>query len=284
MGGRPDFERRARAVELRLAGYSLSQIAEALGLKSSGGALQRWLKGVPPPDWTSRPKAKDGFRARATELRLKGHSYKEIQEEVPVSKSTLSAWLKDVPMTEEQRTALFEKKVQGAARRAAAVSAQAAAFRTRIRVEAKDQIPELSPNELFIAGLAAYWAEGAKEKPWRRDSRVSFINSDPGMIHLFLAWLNLVGIHRDRLTYRVMIHEDADIEGATEFWSHVVDIPSPQFKKPTLKAPNPKSNRRNKGEEYRGCLVVGVRKSTYFYCQIAGWFDGLLGCLPPRPN
>jgi hypothetical protein len=187
-------------------------------------------------------------------------------------------------MTEEQRVALAERQVQGAERRAAAVSAQAAAVRNRIREEAKSQIPDLAGNELFVAGLAAYWGEGSKEKPWRRDSRVTFINSDPGMIDLFLAWLNLLGIAKDRLTYRVAIHEDADVEGATEFWASVVDVSSQQFHKPTLKKHNPKTVRRNTGEDYRGCLVVGVRKSTYLYCQIAGWFEGLRGCLLPRAN
>jgi transposase len=155
MGGRPDYERRARAVELRRAGYSLSQIAKEMGLKSSAGALGRWLKGVPPPEWTRRPRAKDDHRARATELRLEGRSYKEIQQVIPVSKSTLSTWLKDVPITEEQRAALQDRQVEGNARRAAAVSAQAASVRARFRDEAKNQIPLLSPNELFIAGLAA---------------------------------------------------------------------------------------------------------------------------------
>ena len=50
-------ERCEQAVQLRLAGLSRSQIADALGLGSGGQALTRWLRGVPPPASTKRPRA-----------------------------------------------------------------------------------------------------------------------------------------------------------------------------------------------------------------------------------
>ncbi len=65
-------ERRQRARELRLQGYSRSQIVAAMGLKSDGGFLGRWLEGVPPPEWTKRPRAKDALRERAISMRHQG--------------------------------------------------------------------------------------------------------------------------------------------------------------------------------------------------------------------
>ena len=98
--------RREQAVQLRLAGLSRSQIADAMGLRSGGQALSRWLGGVPPAEWTRRPRAKDDLRALATAMRKEGRSYREIRDVVGVSKSTLSLWLRDVPLTDEQREAL----------------------------------------------------------------------------------------------------------------------------------------------------------------------------------
>ena len=89
-----------KAIELREAGLSRSQIADALGLKSGGGALTRWLKDVPPPDWTKRPNAKDDVRQRAIELRREGKSYRQIRERLGVSKGTLSDWLRGIELTE----------------------------------------------------------------------------------------------------------------------------------------------------------------------------------------
>src|SRR5256885_823388 len=94
---------RERAIELRKQGMSRSQICEALGLKSGGGALSEWLRDVPQPEWTKRPRAKDDLRERAVALRREGKSYREIREQIPVSKSTLSLWLSDVILTEEQK-------------------------------------------------------------------------------------------------------------------------------------------------------------------------------------
>ena len=282
MGGKPVYARRARAVELRLAGYSRNQIAKELGLKSSG-CLSKWLKGVPPSDTTRRPKAHE-LKVRSIELREKGYSYREITLQTGVAKSTLSQWLKDIPLTEEQREALADKKIQGNKRRAAAVSAQAAATRARIRAEASKQVPLLSANPLFVAGVVAYWAEGAKEKPWRRSSRVVFMNSDPDLIRLFLAWLDLVGVERDRLRFAIHIHEKADVERALTYWSELVGEPADQFQKTTLKKEKPKTVRKNTGEGYYGCLRISVCRATYFYCQIAGWFDGIMAAVPVGSN
>ncbi len=101
--------RREQAVQLRLAGLSRSQIADAMGLRSGGQALSRWLRGVPPPEWTRRPRAKDDLRAQAVAMRKEGRSYREIRDVVGVSKSTLSLWLRDVPLTEEQQQALTRR-------------------------------------------------------------------------------------------------------------------------------------------------------------------------------
>src|SRR5690349_5337686 len=109
-----------RAIEMRLEGKSRSQIVADLGLKTGGAALGRWLKGVPVPDWTKRPNAKDELRARAIELRAQGRSYREIQEVVPVSTSTLSLWLRDVLVDEAGRSRLADREQAGRENAAAA--------------------------------------------------------------------------------------------------------------------------------------------------------------------
>ena len=116
--------RRAEGPRLRAAGHSKSQIAEALGLKSGGGALGRWLRGVPAPAWTRRPRAKDGLREQAVAMRREGRSYREIREELGVSKSTLSLWLRDVMLTEEQRHALADRRATRVEKPAATLHAR----------------------------------------------------------------------------------------------------------------------------------------------------------------
>ena len=260
---------------MRLAGLSRSQIADALGLGSGGEPLSTWLKGVPAPAWTLRPRAKDDLRETAVAMRCQGRSYREIREVVGVSKSTLSLWLRDVPLTEDQRLALALRSPAGASRRARAIRASAAQRRTQIQAEARAQITHLSESELFVAGVVVYWAEGSKNKPWRTGQSVKFMNSDPRLIQLFLAWLRLAGVSPDRLIFRLHIHQSADATEAIAFWSRVVEAPASQFGNTTIKTHNPKTVRRNVGEDYHGCLVVYVRNSASLNLQIEGWFEGL---------
>lgn len=266
-----------RAIELRLAGKSRSQIAEALGLKSGGGALHRWLKDVPPPEWTKRPNAKDGLREQAVALRRQGRSYREIRDQLGVSKGTLSDWLSDVVLTEEQQERLALMRRQARTQAGRTMQAARIARSTSAIAAAQAQIPMLCESELFVAGVALYWAEGSKTKPWRSSEQVTFINSDASVIRLYLAWLELIGVTSQRLSFRIAIHETADVAMATQYWSAVIGVPAEQFMRATIKRHKPSTKRRNIGDEYHGCLVIKVRSSTDLMRQITGWWQGLVG-------
>ena len=267
---------RERAIELRKEGLSRSQICQALGLKSGGRALDEWLRDVPPPEWTKRPRAKDDLHARAVELRRQGRSYREIRQELQVSKSSLSLWLKEVELSEDQKARLAMLKHVGQTKAARTIQARRLTRQRATIYAARSQVPELAESELFVAGVALYWAEGGKAKPWRPGEQVSLINSDPDVIRLFLRWLALLGIGLDRLVFTISIHESADLGVAERCWRSVVGEDA-EFRKPVLKRHNPKTVRKNTGEDYHGCLVVYVRRSTELYRQIAGWWAGIVG-------
>ena len=88
---------RARIVQLRREGRSRRQIKEILG-PMSNSTLDDALRGEAPPEWTRRPNAKDALRARARELREQGLDYEEIAAALGVSKSSVSLWVRDMPL------------------------------------------------------------------------------------------------------------------------------------------------------------------------------------------
>lgn len=256
---------REKAVQLRLAGHSRSQIADALGLGSGGQPLSRWLQGVPPPAWTRRPRAKDDLRAQAVAMRAEGRSYREIQEVVGVAKSTLSLWLRDVPLTDEQRRALELRGPEATRKNAQAARANAIRRRQRIQTEARNQITQLSESELFVAGVVAYWAEGTKNKPWRSGAKVRFSNSDPSFIGLFIRWLHLVGVTDDRIYFRLQIHESAEVGDA---WSSGAEPSTSIRAGSSTRSSRLTTRRRSAGTSATSTTVVSASRCAVARCSI----------------
>ncbi len=280
----PLLQLREQATALRLAGKSLREIKQITGV-TSNRALADALRGVPPQPWTRRPRAKDDLRAKARELRAKGYTYVEIVSELGVAKSSVSLWTRDMPRA--GRISYQEIRQ----RNAASVSAfwadespRREARRQAVSDAAAAEIGPLADREVIIAGAIAYWCEGSKNKPYRRyDNEVAFINSDSKMILFFLRFLAVVGIEPERICCRVSIHENADVAGAQRFWQQVTGLPADQFRRPTLKRHNPKTIRKNTGDDYHGCLIVRVRKGGELYRQIEGWASAVM-VVPAEPE
>ncbi|MDX3248133.1 hypothetical protein [Streptomyces sp. ME18-1-4] len=269
-----DFETlRERALTLRREGLSRRQIRDRLHVDNND-ILNRLLEGEPPPDWTKRPNAKDDLRHTARELRLQGWTYDQIQVELGCSKSSISLWVRDLPKP-ERRDPTEQAKI-AAQKRWEHEGAIRDAERTETKAAAAREIGTMTDRELFMAGVALYWAEGSKDKPYDRRESVIFVNSDPGVIELYLAWLDLLGVARERLRFTVMIHETADVIGAEQYWADLAGADRSAFYKTTLKKHNPKTVRKNVGDSYRGCLVIRVLKGADLYRRIEGWWSGMV--------
>ncbi|MFE2441065.1 hypothetical protein ACFXDF_03190 [Streptomyces sp. NPDC059426] len=275
LDGSTTFEElRERAIALRKEGMSRRQIRDRLKV-SNNDILNRLLEGEPPPEWTKRPNAKDDLRARAREMRLRGMTYDRIQLELGCSKSSISLWVRDLPKpdrpprTREEASAIAKRGWEATLR-------QREIERQRTKLAAAREVGKLTGRELFLVGVGLYWSEGSKSKPHNPTERATFINSDPDMIQLYLAWLSLLGVEPERLRYRVMIHESAQVADAERYWAELIGVDVTTLERTTLKKHNPKTVRKNVGEGYRGCLVVRVLKSADLYRRIEGWWYGIV--------
>lgn len=216
--------------------------------------------------------AKTELKAHARRLRRAGRTYDEIVAELGVSKSSVSLWVRDLPKPAAPPDRMHRMRE---ARWAPHRERQARA-RQETRVAARDEIGSVADRELFLVGVGLYWAEGNKSKPYQVRERVTFVNSDPGMIGLYLDWLRLLGVDRERLGFRVMIHESADVVAAERYWADLVGVDVASLCRTTLKKHNPRTVRKNVGAEYRGCLVIDVKQSADLYRRIEGWWYGIV--------
>ncbi|MES9588260.1 hypothetical protein ABWK57_05105 [Streptomyces sp. NPDC094045] len=264
---------REQAIALRREGLSLRQIRDRLHIHNND-ILGRLVQGEPAPEWTKRPRAKDDLREKARELRSQGMTYDQIQVELGCSKSSISLWVRDLPKPERSRTAVEQARLAGRMRWDHELAVRDTR-RQEMKATARAEVGPMTDRELFLTGVALYWAEGTKDKPYDRRESVVFINSDPDVIRVYLAWLNLLGVTAERLCYRVMIHESADVAAAERYWAGLVGIDTASLRKTTLKKHNPKTVRKNVGAEYRGCLVVRVSQGAELYRRIEGWWHGI---------
>lgn len=198
-------------------------------------------------------------KAEAVRLRRSGLSYNEILEKVPVAKSTLSLWLRDVPLTKSQQKRLRLKHQMsnegGIAENKPAAIGNSNFYRKRRqrRFEAaqrKFRGLSLNKRSLALVGAALYWAEGCK-----RGTELRFTNSDSDMIRLFLIWVrDILGVVEEDLSCcvsKVHLNNGKSYSEVEYYWSEVTGIPRTQFTKPTIAAPKKTSNRRN-------ILVYGI--------------------------
>lgn len=168
-------------------------------------------------------------RQRARELRAQAWTLQEIADELDVSKSSVSVWVRDVE---------FERKPR---KRTAASSNGPRKLRQRkldqiqrLLDEGDEQIGELSERDLLIAGTALYAGEGGKT-----DGRVDFANSDPRFIAFFCWWLReFFDVDESRLRLYLYLHDGLDIDETNAYWSRLTGIPLSQFGKPYRAQPD----------------------------------------------
>jgi hypothetical protein len=214
-------------------------------------------------------------KEKAIALRKEGHSYSEILKEIPVAKSTLSLWLRSVGLAKQQKQNITAKRIAGALRGAKARKDQRIKITKEIKDEARQEIKNINKRDVWLIGIALYWAEGAKEKETGTKAVVNFSNSDPKMVLLFRKWLtNTFLVNDSNLVYELYIHKTANIEKAQTYWSQILSIPKEKMRT-YLKKSKIKTIRKSTGDNYHGLIRIKVNKSTNLNRKIAGWIGGI---------
>ena len=216
---------------------------------------------------------------KALELRAKGFSYTEILRSVPVAKSTLSLWLRFVGLSQRQKQRLTDKKLASMKRGQIKWHQRRIDLVEKIKSEARTELKSISSRELWLIGVALYWAEGAKEKETSIGNGVNFNNSDPLMASLFLQWLrNIVKVVEDDLVYEIYIHENSknNVDKAKKYWSEKLKVGINKLDRVYFKRNKIKTNRKNVGENYYGLIRIKVRRSSTLNRRIAGWVEGIV--------
>lgn len=146
------------------------------------------------------------LKIKAIKLRKNGLSYREIQKQVSVAKSTLSYWLKTIPLKKEHRDRLYTKKIHYLSLGSQSQKGRRGREVDKMIFDAKKEIRlPISPDTYQLFGAALYWVEGTKGKG------LEFTNSDPHLILFMVKWFEKIfGIQPDIIGAHLNIHDKQD--------------------------------------------------------------------------
>ena len=210
-------------------------------------------------------------RERAVALRKLGKTYNEILKEVPVAKSTLSLWLRDVGLAKRQKQRITRKRIESRLKALKAKRCQKANNLKEADEWAKERLAVVLTDPLMLSGVMLYWAEGSKEYTWSGAQRLDFINSDQRMVQLYITWLlHSLNIPLEQIEFTICVQETYrnEIGRFIDFWSRETGIDRDLFRV-FYKKGNTRTLRKNKGRVYNGCLQVCVKKSTVYNRRVA---------------
>ena len=219
------------------------------------------------------------LKQKAIQLRKCGKTYSEILRIVPVAKSTLSLWLREVGLSIPQKQRITEKRKAGQRKAAATRKYDRIERQTSLIQIAKMDIESISKRELWLIGISLYWAEGSKEKEYAPGIGISFSNSDARMIALFIKWLKVcIGLTNKDLALSLYIHESHTnrVPEVCRYWSNFLGLPMSFFSKVYFKRNKLNTNRKNTGLLYNGLLRVNIRSSSDLNRKITGWIQGIV--------
>jgi len=176
--------------------------------------------------------AKKKERRKAIELRKQEKSYSQIKKIVKVSKSTLSIWLRDYPLSKKRIRELRDNNERRIEKFRQTMKEKKEKRWNEVFEKAKKELLPLSKRELLIAGIFLYWGEGTK----KMTDNLSVANTDPDVIKFVIFWMTkILGVPKSSLKAKLHLYSDMNIQKEHLFWSEELGIPLERFRKPYIK-------------------------------------------------
>ncbi len=214
-------------------------------------------------------------RIEAVRLPQDGHSVRDIAAQLGVARSSVSRWVRDIPLTPDQIEALRRRNpIYNPQRNGARAIAERALLRRRAFQEAgRERVLGEAPD--YHAGCALYWAEGSKSR-----NSVQFSNSDPAMARYFADFLRrFFGVPPEEIRLSCSLYADhaARVSEIERFWLEKLALPSASLLASTINNYSRASQRKRRNMlPYGTCRIVVHRtdivQAIYGSIQAIGGF------------
>lgn len=195
--------------------------------------------------------AKKILKEKALELRKEGMSYSEIKNRLNISKSTLSLWLRGLPLSDQRISELRDNNPKRIERYRNTMNQKREEKILQFYEQAKHNFGKLLKRDLFVGGVFLYMGEGSKTTK----GTTALTNTNPKILKLFIKWLHLHDIKKEKIKVQLHLYSDMNIERQIKFWSKELSLPENQFRKPHIKK-NTSENLSYKGQFGQGTCTV----------------------------
>jgi hypothetical protein len=221
---------------------------------------------------------KTSERLRARRLRRdEGRSVKEIAKLVGVSRSSVSLWVRDIPLTEEQTEALRRRNPVYDGQNKGARTNEARGRARRRAYQAEGRALARAGEALHLAGVMLYWAEGDKGE--KHAARLA--NSDPQLLRFYVDFLRTsLGVLDERIRVTCNLFADhlehqGEIE---EFWITTLGLPRACLRRSIVNVYSKYSQKKRRNKLPYGTCKVAVHdtrvvQSIFGSIQEYGGFD-----------
>ena len=214
-------------------------------------------------------------KQKAIEYRKEGMSIKEISNILRVSKASVSIWVRNIVLNKAQQEGLDSKNTEHSViekRRQTRIKNETLK-RDLIIKEAEDEIQNLDKEDLKVAGIMLYLAEGGKTQR----GLVRFSNSNPLVIKLMMNFLlKICEVPVEKFKGHIHTHSKVQVQNAEKYWSEITGISRKSFFKTYIKPGI--SSKGLKNNLPFGTFDIYVC-DTNLFLKIKGWTNKVLSLL-----
>ena len=198
-----------------------------------------------------------------------GKSINQIVEETGFSKASVSLWVRDITLSDQQKRQILKngRSVGSIEKRRVSRLVNENKKRQRIIGEAKRDFHTISIDQLKLIGAILYLGEGGKT----RQGIVRIANSDPFVIKIMMNFFrNVCNVPEGKFRLAVHTFAHADVNKTEEYWSNITKVPRSQFHKTYIK---PSSASLHKRDTLPFGTVDIYVCDTKLFLTIMGWID-----------
>lgn len=186
--------------------------------------------------------------------REQGMAITDICKQLGVAKSSVSVWVRDIVLTEEQQAALKKQHYAYWAQMRGAHTNAIVGRERRKQYQEEGRQKARQGDPLHLAGCMLYWGEGAKNR-----NSLKMSNSDAGMLRFFMRFLReTFQIDEHRFSVRIMCYlgNNLSLQEIENYWLDVLKLQSACLQKTMVNLQPISSQQKGRKLLYGTCEVV----------------------------